>query len=321
MYSESRSPSYINPAELDAYLANGWYRMHETIFTAHFLTHQNELRTAIWLRNRLSDFNNQSTTFQKLAKRNRQFRVEFTPLQITKAHEKLFQEYRKAQFEDENDSLQRSLFGNNNNEAPYDSYMINLYDGRILIGSGVYDKGYASMAGIVSFYNVNYSKYSLGKYLIYLKMNQAKNWGLTFFYPGYFMPGVPRFDYKLSIGSECLEYLELSTFSWKSIHEFDDTKNPLRQLFQALKLLQQKLNDTGLNARILKLAVFDIGLIMPGIDGCMDSPVYLWTGLKIFGKREVVVVYSIQSAQYILFHTDPVEEDFYHHLDSAIYTN
>jgi arginine-tRNA-protein transferase len=314
MYSDSRSPSFINPAELDAYLANGWYRMHETIFTTHFLNHQDELRSAIWLRNRLDDFNTESYTFLKLEKRTKNFKSEFGPLYITEAHEVLFRNYRKHQFDDENDSLNRSLCGSSG-EAPFDSYMLNLYDGRKLIACGIYDWGFNSVAGIVSFYDEAYSKYSLGKYLIYKKINYAKSRGMTYFYPGYFMPGVSRFDYKLSIGSECLEYLELSSSSWMPIEMYDHSKNPLVQLSNALESLKAKLKNLNIFCRIYRLSVFDIGLVIPGLEGTIDSPLYLWTEFKIFGKREVVVVYNIATQHFILYHTDPVEDGFYQSSD------
>ena len=310
MYSDSRCPSYINPAELDAYLARGWYRMHETIFTTHFLNHNERLRSAVWLRNRLLNFNTNSVTFQKLEKRNKRFREEFSPLYITESHENLFRKYRKSLFNDENDSLERSLFGGGS-DAPFDSYMLNIYENKKLIACGIYDWGFSSVAGIVSFYDMDYSKFSLGKYLIYRKINYAKLRGMSFFYPGYFMPGVPKFDYKLSIGTECLEYLELSSGTWQSISEYTPDKDPLFQLQSALYSLLVKLRKLAIRAEVFHLAVFDLGLVIPGIDWAIDSPFYLWTEIKIFGNREVVVIYEISTAQYHLYHTDPVTDEYY----------
>ena len=63
------------------------------------------------------------------------------------------------------------------------------------------------------------------------------------------------------------------------------------------------------------MSVFDIGLVIPGLEGTIDSPLYLWTEFKIFGKREVVVVYNIATQHFILYHTDPVEDEFYQSSD------
>ena len=94
---------------------------------------------------------------------------------------------------------------------------MNLYDGERLIGAGVFDVGKKSAAGVVSFYDPDYKSHSIGRFLIYKKIEYCKQKRIDFFYPGYFVKGIKAFDYKLEIGKDCLEYFDMSRRLWKPI--------------------------------------------------------------------------------------------------------
>ena len=107
----------------------------------------------------------------------------------------------------------------------YNTHEINLFDGEKLIAVGYFDIGTRSAAGISSFYDPSYKKYSLGKYLIYLKMEYCQKMGFEYFYPGYFVPGYKAFDYKLSkrFGRP---NTELSCL--KAVHAVSDCNNSVK---------------------------------------------------------------------------------------------
>ena len=46
-------PNRLSPAELDAYLAAGWYRIGQTLMTCRFLLFEGTLRSTVWTRTRL----------------------------------------------------------------------------------------------------------------------------------------------------------------------------------------------------------------------------------------------------------------------------
>ena len=66
----------------------------------------------------------------------------------------------------------------------------------------------------MNFYHPDYKKYSLGKYLMLLKINHAKAMGKEWYYPGYIVPGNRRFDYKLFIGIEIAEIWVPESNNW-----------------------------------------------------------------------------------------------------------
>ena len=79
----------------------------------------------------------------------------------------------------------------------FNTYIIELRDGERLIAAGVFDRGDRSLAGILNFYDPNYRKHSLGKYLLLLKTDYARRLQLDYYYPGYLVCDYPKFDYKL----------------------------------------------------------------------------------------------------------------------------
>lgn len=215
MIQDFKFPLRMEPVELDMYLAAGWYRMGQCIFTTDFVEREGMYFKTIWLRNRLKNYHS-STTFQKLEKRNKGFSTEIIPFSYGKRYELLFQKYRSSLPPGRAGDLYSFIIG----DSPYvifKSLVINIYDDAKLIGSGVFDLGKKSAAGISSFYDPDYKKYSIGRYLIYKKIEYCKQMGYDYFYPGYFVPGLKAFDYKLEIGKESLEYYDMKKDQWKSI--------------------------------------------------------------------------------------------------------
>jgi arginyl-tRNA--protein-N-Asp/Glu arginylyltransferase len=210
--------SKIEPEELDDYLARGWFRMQQSIFTTHQIIFDEVLYPAIWLRLNLNAFS-PDKKYYTLNKSNSKFGFEIKKACITQQHEALFQLYRASIPFNTSHSLHWLLLGDKAANV-YNTYMINVYDGIKLVGTGFFDLGKKSAAGICSVYHPEYKKYSLGKYMIYKKALLCKENGFHYFYPGYFVPGYARFDYKLEIGKPALEYFDIYRESWFAMNNF-----------------------------------------------------------------------------------------------------
>ena len=55
MLAQVHFPQSLSGEELDRYLAEGWFRMGQTIFTTNFLNFKQKFYSAIWLRIRLDE--------------------------------------------------------------------------------------------------------------------------------------------------------------------------------------------------------------------------------------------------------------------------
>ncbi len=94
MFAIKHYPEQIKGKELDDYLANGWYRMGQTIFTTHFLCFGEAFYSAIWVRLDLEK-HEFSKSLRKIIKRNNErFQFHFGKAVIDISRENLYQRYR-----------------------------------------------------------------------------------------------------------------------------------------------------------------------------------------------------------------------------------
>lgn len=207
---------------LDYYLGLGYYRMNQDLFTCRFLPVGEQLYTVHWLRLVLSQVQYGSKQ-RRLFRLNEQFAVTVKPFLLTAEYEALYARYYESIDFDASSSLAEILLA----EATYtvfDTYIVEVRDGKQLIAGGIFDCGNASIAGIVNFYDPNYRKHSLGKYLMLLKTEYARSQQKTYYYPGYLVHNYPKFDYKLFASLEATEVFDCQNsqwlpFSWEAVNQ------------------------------------------------------------------------------------------------------
>ena len=222
IYKHRTEPEQLSGEELDHYLAKGWYRMHQDIFTVSHLVDwpKIEANRVWWLRYHVDNIQSH-TSHKKLIKRNNKFSYVIKKYdQIEEDEELLYKKYGAWITFDCYDSIADSLFDNEPNKNVYDSWAILVYDQDKLIAMGIFDRGKEAIMSKLHFYDPDYEKYSLGKYLILLTIEYMRNNGFCWYYPGYIVVDRPRFNYKLFLGKESAEYYCPDTDTWKS---YDDS--------------------------------------------------------------------------------------------------
>lgn len=202
---------------LDEYLALGWYRMGQIIFTTDYLYKDEQNIRVFWLRYRM-DLSRFSRKQEKLLRLPEDFTISNKPLQLTEELEAVYQLYRQEIDFEISPTLRENLFSLcfiSSEEAPaYDSWVIEIRDKGKLIAAGIYDMGEKSMMGIINFYDPAYKKFSLGKRLILYKLQESILRKLDYYYPGYIVPDYPKFDYKLEAGEEICEIYDVVNEKW-----------------------------------------------------------------------------------------------------------
>jgi arginine-tRNA-protein transferase len=259
MLAQVHFPQSLSGGELDQYLAEGWFRMGQTIFTTNFLNFKQKFYSAIWLRIRLSEcvF---SKSEEKLQRLNGHFSIQIQKANIDQEKENLFTRYRTQVSFEPSSSLQSLLFGKAVDDM-YETLEITVRDGEKLIGCGFFDLGKTAAAGITSFYDPAYKKFSLGKFLIYQKIAFARTNGLQFFYPGYFVPGYPAFDYKLKLHAYAQEFFDLGTGRWRSIATFSNELCPIAIMRKKLNDLHKELSVLNIPSSVLHYEFYDANLV------------------------------------------------------------
>jgi leucyl-tRNA---protein transferase len=304
MFAQARSPKSLAPTELDIHLEQGWYRMGQSIFTTNFIHFKSEMYSTVWLRVLLGDFLEDSTQ-KKLFKRNARFQVTIRPALLTEEKEELYNRYKQSLPFNPSDSLQSLLFGSALSSI-YQTYEVTVHDHDRLIAIGFFDMGETCAAGISSVYDPAYKKYSLGKYLIYLKMQYCKDQKLRYFYPGYFVPGYSFFDYKLTIARPALQFLQFSSQQWLPIEAFSPESIPYQVMHDKLISIQRLLMQRQCESQVVKYEFFDANLI-PDLRGAglFDFPVFLSCATEAEGDVNPVLVYNVRDAHYHLLSCVP----------------
>ena len=299
MFSKLNFPDSLHPHELDDYLGNGWFRMGQTIFTTNFLKFSGIIYSAIWLRIDLSTFE-KSKTQQKLEKLNASFKVVIQPIQFNEKQENLFQKYRNHITFDASPSLENLLFNNGENDI-FNTYEVSVYDQEKLIATGFFDLGDNTAAGITCFYDPDYKKHSLGKFLMYQKIDFCRNLGMRYFYPGYFAPGYPLFDYKLDLAKNNLEYLDIRTNNWLNFKHYSKENIPFLIMTKKLKALSEQLSEIGFEHTFFKYDYFDADL-MTNLNGLnlFDFPIFIFCFEVDENNPSPIIVYDIRDQQYHL---------------------
>lgn len=292
--------SPIDPRKLDWYLANGWFRMGQTIFTTHILHYGQKFYSAIWLRVSLEKLP-ESKTFKRLQKINNHFRIEIQTASITKEKEELFNLYKTFVPFEASASLESLLYGKLFPLNIYQTMEVCLYDQNRLIATGFFDMGKEGAAGISCFYDPLYKKHSPGKYLIYLKQEYCRLLGLQYFYPGYFVPGYSMFDYKLEIGKSALEYYSLYEKEWFPMEKFSFVKAPLEEMREKLTVLKNLLSQYRMHTILFYYEFYNANLA-PEFKGLelFDFPIFLHCFQPDENVVNPIIVYDIRDRQYHL---------------------
>jgi arginyl-tRNA--protein-N-Asp/Glu arginylyltransferase len=185
----------MNGSQLDLYLSLGYFRMHQKLFTCRYLYFDDTIFPVHWLRFNLTNLDFK-TKQHSLLRRNSVFSVEVKPFVLTEEIKALYSVYRSSVDFDAPESVEFWLY----NEATYnifETYAVEVRDQDRLIAVGIFDEGNQSIAGIMNFYDPEYRKYSLGKYLMLQKISYAQRQQKLYYYPGYIVSNYPKFDYKL----------------------------------------------------------------------------------------------------------------------------
>lgn len=305
MFAEKHHPDKLSPKELDDYLARGWYRMGQTIFTTHFLCFGNRFYAAIWVRLPLAGYQF-SKSLRKIIRRNSaHFQTTIAPAAITLEKEELYQTYRYSFPGMLSPSLQDSLLDGGDHNV-YNTFEVTIREGDKLVACSFFDTGQDSAASILGFYDPAYSAYSLGLYTMLEEINFCRYRGMPFYYPGYVVPGYHRFDYKLRIGA--VEYFDVADRHWKPYSELPAGRTPLSEMEEKLALMNLLLKAHLLPSRCMHYPLFEANLFGFWSAAYLEYPVFLLCVAPPRDAGYVIVVYDVRDGRYKLIRCVPFDD-------------
>lgn len=316
MFAEKHYPEMMSPDELDAYLAKGWYRMGQAIFTTHFLCFGEDFYSAIWIRLPLKGYAFRKSLRKIVNKVQKNFKTVIRKASIDDTREALYQKYRFSFKGLLAPNLRDSLMDGEEFNL-FNTYQINVYDGDKLIGLSYFDIGRNGAASITGIYDPDYSKYSMGIYTMLMEVEFCQQRGMKYYYPGYVVPGYDRFNYKLKLGE--VSYFDLKTRGWHPYKKLKEQDIPINRIRKKLNDLQILLEDGNIFSQKLYYPLFEANLFGFWPTYFFDFPLFL---LIHVGRKEnyfTLVAYDIRESTYQLLGCLPFEDVQFYFNES--YTN
>lgn len=295
MFAEKHYPELLLPEELDAYLANGWYRMGQTVFTTHFLCFGDQFYSAIWVRLNIKNYHFRKSLRKIIRKNLERFDISIHPANITSEKERLYARY-KASFPGILAPTLRDALLDGEDYNIFDTYEINVYDGNRLIALSYFDKGADSVASITGIYDPLYGKYSLGLFTMLMEIAFCMDNDISYFYPGYVVPGYSRFNYKLRIGN--VDYFNVQSGQWENYQTLSQEDIPIERMRRKISELYLHLSQAHLSCSVYYYPLFEANLFGFWKAPYFDYPVFLLVQLPIPSEYYLIVVYSLQQNAY-----------------------
>ncbi len=259
MPSERFEPARLTRAELDEYLARGWYRIGSQLITTDFLEWRGQLRSTIWTRLDLRGHRFKRSLRKLMARNERQFQVSVGELVVDRTREQLYARYRDKVGGERVESLE-DVLGGEPGRALFDTHEVRVFHGDRLVAFSWFDVGERSAESVIGVYDPAFSEYSLGLYTLLLEIRHTAEMGMHFHYAGYVLAEPSAMDYKRRVGN--LQFFDPETREWLSRSPFDPSRSPAEILRQKLDAAEEALRWAGVGVgRYVNFLLRDAALL------------------------------------------------------------
>ena len=291
----------IAPEQLDEFLARGWRPTGQSIYTSDYLrTDDDELHGCLQIRLPLRGFQFKKRHRKLLRRNGARFRVtretaRFPDGELLRVNRL----YMALHPEKSREDLEYNVM-NEDGERVLNTQLLRVYEGDRLVGFSYFDVGRQVMYTKAGIYDPAYAQYSLGVYTMLLEVAHARERGFTYYYPGYYAPTYPAFDYKLVLGQ--MEYRDIASGRWLT-HPASGEPGPLDPLTQNRDMLleiRQLLLRSGFTADFREYPSFT-GRFRPSRDGenqMLDAPLLLLLGRSLPLDLYFVITFDNESQTY-----------------------
>lgn len=318
MFTQFHNPKSLHGDLLDFYLANGWFRSGQYIYTTKILNLNGKLYSPIRIRLPLEGYEFRKS-LRKLWNKNQQFETVFRKAFISREKEELYQKH-KLRFDGYVSQTIKDALQDGGETTIYDTYEVAVYDDKKLIAVSFFDLGEKSMASIIGLFDPEYSSYSLGFYTMLAEIKYGKKNGFEFYYPGYVIPNYPKFDYKLRIGE--VDFYKAKEDEWLPFPKMKKTDLPSEVIENQLVKMGMVLKMHAIDYKIYFYPLFDKGYMNHiGELQELEAPLFIQLQTPI-NNQKLVIDYDLQKHCYKLtqFHgfSKPIE-NFYDSSTHQVY--
>lgn len=265
-------PDVLRPEELDAFLAAGWFRMRQSVFTCRFVLEGGDLHSAVWIRTSLPGYRFKKSLRRVLSRNDRRFDVTVGPLTLDPEKEELYQRYRENFDGDLAPTLLDGLYDDDQRDI-FDTWQTEVREDGRLVAFSVFDRGYRAIESIMGIWDPEYRRESLGLYTMLLEVRYGRDAGFDVFYPGYVAPGCAAFDYKLRLDG--VEFLDPDGGGWRPIDEMEEDELPSSVYRSRLAAVEAELDELGVAYERRLYPLYRLVAVDERLTRCLDVPLFV----------------------------------------------
>ena len=292
---------YLAADRLDDFLQSGWRPTGQSIYTSDYLrTDNDELHGCLQLRLPLDGFTFKKRHRKLLRRNGTRFTLTQEVAGLPDADLRHVNGLYMAKYpEKSREDLEHNVF-NEDGEKVLDTRLLRVLDGNRLVAFSYFDYGQTSVYTKAGIYDPAYADHSLGLYTMLVEIERAQELGMRYYYPGYYSPSYPAFDYKRQFGA--MEYREITTGKWIPLPGEGGAPpaDPLAVNRERLLLAFRALQERNLPAAYREYPSFT-GRFRPvplGESQMLDAPLLLAIGRPLPLEFYRVVTYDNERQTY-----------------------
>ncbi|MEL7163319.1 MAG: hypothetical protein AAFN92_21355, partial [Bacteroidota bacterium] len=180
----------------------------------------------------------------------------------------------------------------------YETLVRDRISGQLVAGS-FFDLGDDTAASILGYFDPQLRSFSLGYYTMLLEMQYCLDQGMRYYYPGYVVPGFPRFDYKLRLDKN-REFYNLLTEEWEPYDQaWIDINGPTEIQRHALQAQADQLEIKGKRSEVFVYPLFEAGLYDVWNDDYVPYPYFYSLGSDT-ADNLIIVAFDPKERQYFV---------------------
>jgi arginyl-tRNA--protein-N-Asp/Glu arginylyltransferase len=303
MIDRFRPARSLAPGELEALLAQGWFRLGQQVFTTGQVPHGLRVHPAVWLRLPLGASPLHKSLRRVMREVERRFAVDVVPFRLgpddaeTPDKVALYARYVAFRRGTDGADLGESLLDDAGDSA-FDSWSVEVREAGRLVAFSVFDLAGQAVQSVLGAFEPALATHGLGVYTMVAEVCWAAARGLDWYYPGYVAPGWTVFDYKLRLRG--LEALDPSSGAWVPFREVDVGAWPAVQQDRAFHRLEAHLTRLGVPWRRIINEAHQIPEVEPRFSTGLRFAAYVELGAPGGPEPRWAVLWDPSAARYLL---------------------
>ena len=238
---------------IDDLLERGFFRSGHSMRQTRYVYVDRKTYSTIWSRVPLQTFSYTKSQRKRLRRCLSEFDISIAPYQALRDQDELYDIYQAAHPLDVGESV-TDILGHHRPLLDFDTHTLRIERHGRLVAFSCFDRGESVLASVFGCYDPRLPKESLGFATMLLELDYGRRNGYSYYYPGYCVPGLSAFSYKLRLPD--LEGRTYAMPTWQKMSDVLELQLPkvqLERVFAHLMSLLEPL-DYDLQLRYMPLS-------------------------------------------------------------------